>query len=611
MIIASLARNLKAVLALTSVFAVAFGITSGVSAQGNAPGPRIETARHVSPRDFDNHNYERIFSHRKHEAIRILLEDPEVNALARGWISSFEAYDPLTNNLESVSVQGARDVKMEGGIETEFKVTVLGRQVAYGLVDRITNELVALEITEPRDVSWTQWKSGAEEGGVERLRTVIEQPEVAEYLEGKPWYPLVKVAEEITAFRDYPHGEVSPVALFVKNAGKLSVASAFIDVSDAANPRFLGWKRIEKFVELAPHELARNITPNAETVLGSIPRVPLEQRPWFTANDGFHRIEEPSETFEQHGWRITWTPPVTQGVTLEASFRGKPVFEAMDSPTTYTGYHLPPRQGRDIASWYFPDDSPVFTGHLLYWDIHSIDFGGPGMLGKIDYSARRGHPAGFRLRTHYHTGAYQKSSVDFHSGLRFGPYNYDISYEFFEDGTVLPIWRRQGPGYVTEHLAHDGEGGARDWIVQHYTSAIAIDVTPGTTEGVAVQLFDGNEWKAPEQEFYVEGEPGMIASFRNPAGSERIDIPLDRDKELVVVRRKSDEFGPGEATATRVLDAEAEAAFYHPSQYADRESIQNERVIVWLLMEAATGQMPHPAGLTSFATLGELQLKGY
>lgn len=606
--LSSFVRRLKTAFGLAPCVIFLLGVSVAAPAQETV-GSRIEAASQVSPRDFDNRNYERIFSHRKQEAIRILLKDPRVNELARGWISSFEAYDPLTNRLETVSIQGARDVNMSGSLEDEFTVEVTGRQVAYGVIDRVADELVALEITEPRDVSWTQWESGAEEGGVERIRTVVEHPEVAEYLEGKPWYPLVKVAEDITAYHDYPHGEVSPVALFVKDAGRLTVVSAFIDVSDAANPEFLGWQLIEKFVELAPHEMARDITPDAETVLGSVPGVPLAQRPWFTAADGFHRIEEPAETFEQHGWRITWTPPVTQGVTLAASFRGKPVFAAMDSPVTYTGYHLPPRQGRDIASWYFPDASPVFTGHLLYWDIHSVDFGGPGMLGKIDYPARRGHPAGYRLRTHYHTGAFQKSSVDFHSGLRFGPYNYDISYEFFEDGRVLPIWRRQGPGYVTEHLSHDGEGHER--VVQHYTSAIAVDVTPGTTDGVAVRLFDGDEWRTPEREFYTEGEPGMIASFRNPVGTERIDIPLDRDRELVVVRRKPDELGPGEATATRVLDAGAEAAFYHPSQYADRESIQNERVIVWLLMEAATGQMPHPSGLTSFATVGELQLKGY
>jgi len=608
---ATFRHRLEPLLMLFPILAGGAGITAGANAQEHGPGSRIESAAQVSPRDFDNHNYERIFSHRKQQAIRILLEDPKVNELARGWISSFEAYDPLTSRLETVSIQGARDVKIEGGLESEFKITVLGRQVAYGIVDRMTNELLALEITEPRDVSWTQWKSGAEEGGVERLRTVVEQPEIVAYLEGKPWYPLVKVAEEITAFHDFPHGEVTPVALFVKDGGELTAVSAFLDVSEPANPRFLSWQRIDRFVELAPHELAKDITPSGDTVLGSVPAVPVLKRPWFTAPDGFHRIEEPSETFEQNGWRITWTPPVTHGVTLKASFRGKPVFEAMDSPVTYTGYHLPPRRGRDISSWYFPDSSPVFTGHLLYWDIHSVDFGGPGMLGKIDYPARRGHPAGFRVRTHYHTGAYKKTSVDFHSGLRFGPYNYDISYEFFEDGHVLPIWRRQGPGYVTEHLAHDAEGHTHQRVVQHYTSAIAIDVTPGTVDGAAVRFFDGNEWKAPGQEFYVEGEPGMIASFRNPVGPERIDIPLDHDKELVVVTRKADEFGPGEKTATRVVDAEAEKSFYHPSQYADGESIQNERVVVWLLMEAATGQMPHPSGLTSFATLGELRLKGY
>lgn len=579
---------------------------------------RIETARQVSPRDFDDHNYERIFSHRKQKAVEILLSDPEVNELAQSWISSFEAYDPLTNHLETVSIQGGRDLRIEGGIDDSFTVTVVDRQVAYGIIDRVKDELVALEITDPIDVTWTPWdREEAEEGGPERLETVIEHPEVSEYLEGKDWFPMFKVAEEITGYMDFPHGDVTPVAIYTYNDGHLSVVPAFLDVSEEGNATFLDWNVVERFVEVAPHRLAEDIKPKDASVLGEVPTVPFEKRPWFTAGDGFHRISEPPESFDQDGWRIEWAQPVTHGITMKASYRNKPVFEAMDSPSTYTGYDLPLREGRSIPEWYFPNHDPVFAGTLLFWDIHSVDFGGPGMLGKIDYPAEPGRPAGFRLRTHYHTGAHDKESVDFHSGIRFAPYNYDISFEFFEDGTFLPIWRRQGPGFVTEHVfAHADhhmfpDTEVHERVVQHYTSMIAMDVTPGTTHGAAVQIFDGEEWKTPEREFYLRGKPGMIARFANPAGSERIDIPLWHNTEITVVRRKADEIGPGEAAATRVVDEQAEKDFYHPVQYVDGEPVQNERVIAWLGLEAATGQMPHPSGLTSFAVIGEIQLKGY
>lgn len=399
---------------------------------------------------------------------------------------------------------------------------------------------------------------------------------------------------------------MSPIVLFVKDDDELSAVAVYLDVREDEVGEVIDVVQMDRFVEYPPtsNELAERVATADESVLGEVQEVPFENRPWYTANDGFHRIEEPEDSFEQAGWNIDWEPPGLHGVTIDASYRGSPVFETLEAPVTYTGYMLPPRGDENTREWFFPDNEPVFNGDLLFWDIHSVDFGGPGPLGRIDYPEEPGRPEGFRFRTHYHTGAHGRSSQDFHSGHRFGPYNYDISYDFYDDGVFMPVWRRQGPGFVTEYVGADDED---DKVVQHYISCIAMDVTPGTTDGVDVQLFDGDEWIRPSEEFYVEGEPGMIARFTNPDGSETIDLPLDRDKELVVVRRKEGEIG----VEQRTDDMEVESAFYHPSQYVDGESIQGERVIAWLLMEAATDQLPHPAGTTSFVTFGEVTLSGY
>lgn len=580
---------------------------------------RIDTSRRVTPRDFGNHNYERTYSARKRKALEILLRDQKANKLARRWIGSFEAYEPLTNHLDMVSVQGPRDLDISGTFEDgEFTVTATSRQVVYGLIDRYTEEILAMEISEPHDVTWVESYTDAQ---LERGQVVLDQPEVQTYLRDKDWYPLAKVGEIITAFEDFAHGEVTIVIFVAKDpgnspsdpGGNLSVVSAYVDVT-GTDPEFLHAHIVDDFVEFPPQKIAREITPRSNSVLHDVPDVPFEKRPFFTADHGHHRHDTPATSVSQDGWEIGWEGPVTQGVTMAADFNGKPVFEAMNSPVTFTGYDLPPRQGKNTREWFFPDDSPVFVGHHLFWDIHSLTFGGPGILGKIDYPAQNGHPEGFRLKTHFHTGAQGRESSDFHSGVRFGPYNYDISYEFFADGAIRPIWRRHGPGYAVESLRNYGlpeYGAGEEGEMIHYISAQAMNVTPGTRDGVHVEFFDGDQWTTPTEEFYVRGAPGTIARFSNPDGPETIELPLDRDTELVVVRPSPDEIGVGTGTATRVLDTDAELAFYHPAQYVDGQPIQGERLVVWILMDAAVDQMPHPSGITSFATMSEVNLRGY
>ncbi|WP_226482925.1 hypothetical protein [Natrinema amylolyticum] len=575
---------------------------------------RIDMAERVGPRDFHEENYELINVHRRKEAIQTLLRDPEVNRVAQNWIAHFISYEALTNHLDAVSIQGPTDYTVDGSLESgTFNVTAVDRQTVYGLIDRRRNEIVGLQISDPTDVEWTEEYTEEE---VQRGRLVLEQSEVQQYVEGKEFWPMFKVAESITSGRGLAHYEMSTIVLYVVDEDSVSVVSGFLDVREEGNPEFLKAYIIDDFIRYPVQQMARETATNDESVLGQVPNVPLEKRPMKTANNGYHRFETlPEQQFQQDGWTIRWEPPETQGVTFWGEYNGKPVFSTMNAMATPTAYGLPPREGRNTREWYFPDNEPVINGHHIFWDVHSIPFGGPGQLAKIDYPARRGHPSGFQFRTHYHTGAQGRGSIDFHSGAQFGPYNYNISYEFFEDGRVVPIWRRHGPGYVVEALRNYGV--PEDWegeetVVQQYLHFTALEPTPGTTDGgVQTDVFDGEEWITPENEFYLVGEPGQKVRFSNPDGSEQIDVPLSRELEVVVVRPNSDEIGPAQDQVTRTDDREVESEFYHPAQYVDDESIQDQRVIFWLIMEASMDEVPHPAGVTGYVAQAEFQLNGY
>jgi hypothetical protein len=575
---------------------------------------RISGASRISPRDYHEENYEIINTYRRREAIKVLLQDPKVNEIASNWIGSFEAYEALTNHLGSVSLQGSTDYTAKGGFDKgSWKVTAKNRQTIYGIVDRQHNELLALQINDPIDVTWTE---EYDKETLQRCRVVYEQPKVQEFLKGKDWWPSIKVGEDITAFEGRPHGASTIVLLMAVGDDNVKVASAFVDVTEQ-QPEFLDVYFVDAFVRYSPQQIARQINPQNKSVLGNTPSVPKTKRPFKTANNGYHRFETlPKNNFTDADWDIHWEPPVTMGVQFKGKYRGQPVFSAMNgmTPTTFTGYNLPPRKGQNTLNWFFPKRKPVFNGHHIFWDIHSEGFGGPGALAKVDYPARRGHPKGFQFRTHYHTGAEGETSIDFHSGIRFGPYNYNISYEFFEDGRFIPIWTRFGPGYVTESLYGYGKPESYEGnenAVQQYISAHAFEVTPGTQDGVEVQYFDGDSWCKPAKEFYHVGEPATKLRFTNPNGPQTIDLPMNRDMEAVVVRPKSDEIGPAKSQAMRVKDTDAELSYYHPAQYVDGDPIQNERVVLWLLLEASTGEVPHPAGVTGYTAVGEMQLKGY
>jgi len=566
------------------------------------PGERITSARRIGPRDVSDFGFKELWSYRKRQAVEALLADPAVNDLASDWVASFEAYDPLTNRLDAISIQGTQGMTVDGGHDSgEFEVTATDRQVAYGLVDRRTDDLIGLHITEPTDVTWQ--RGYGDEPGPSRHEFVLDHDEVWQHLEGNDWYPMVKAAEVITAYADYPHGEVSNVIYWVWDGEELFVVSGFIQVQP--DLELLDVTIVEDFVEHPPQQIARNTNPPGETVLGEVPVPPMLQRPQITAPEGFHRIEGVDKQFEQAGWSIEWTGPRTVGLEVTAQYNGKPVFDYIAPFSTSTGYDLPERNGRNTQEFMFPEDNTVFSGELLFWDIHSVGLGGPGVLGKTDRPGTPDHPEGFNLRTHYHTGAVENAR-DFHSGHRFAPYNYYINYEFYEDGVFMPVWQRQGPGYVTEFYSYRDR--VNDGPAQFYVSKWVIQPTPGTTEGVETRVFDGSEWTTPETEFYIEGDEEKLIRFTNPDGPERIDLPLDDLKEVVVVRPKDGEIGQ----EIRVFDdIEAELGFYHPAQYVDGEPIQGENVFLWLLMEGRTDEIPHSSGMTTYPQFGEFSLEGY
>lgn len=568
------------------------------------PGERITSARRIGPRDVSDFGFKELWSYRKRQAVEALVADPAVNDLASDWVASFEAYDPLTNRLDAISIQGTTGMSVDGGRESgSFEVTAENRQVAYGLVDRRTDDLVGLHITDPMDVTWQ--RGGWNETQRNRHDFVLDQDEVWQHLEGNDWYPMVKAAEIITAYGDYPHGEVSNVIYYVMDGDQLNVVSGFIHVA-GDDLELLDVNVVEDFVEHPPQQMARNTDPPGETVLGEVPEPPTMQRPQITAPQGYHRIEEPPQEFEQDGWSINWSGPRTVGAEVSADYNGKPVFALTAPFSTSTGYDLPERNGRNTREFMFPEDNTVFSGELLFWDIHSLALGGPGILGKTEYPSEPGRPKGFNIRTHFHTGAVQNAR-DFHSGHRFAPYNYYINYQFYEDGVFMPVWQRQGPGYVTEFYSYRER--ENDGPAQYYLENWMTQPTPGTTEGVETQIFDGDEWRTPESEFYLMGDEETVVRFTNPDGPETIDVPLDDVKEAVVVRPKDDEIG--EVIRANFENPQPELEFYHPAQYVDDEPIQGENVNFWLLMEGRTDEVPHSSGMTTYTQMAEFNLSGY
>jgi hypothetical protein len=596
---------------------------SGVAAQEGAPEPgeRITEARRLGTRDVSKSNYKALWTYRKRQAVERLCQDPQVQDVVGDWVASFEAYDPLTNDLDAVSVQGTTGMTCEASrgsetmdvtamsaeeataAETTFGVTATDRQVAYGLIDRRTDELVGLHITDPMDIEWERGYTNEQRR--RRHEFVLSHDEAWQHLEGREWYPFVKVAEIITSYDGRPHGAVTPVAYFFLNDdGGLSFLSTFVDVS-GDEFELLDVTRVDDFVRISPMDMVANTEPVGESLVGEVPTPPMDQRPQITGPQGFHNISTPPETIDDSSWEIAWSPPTTEGAVVDAKYDGSKVFESMAAVATPTGYDLPERNGRNTREWYFPDDEPVFSGNLLYWDIHSSTFGGPGVLGKTEYPETGRHPGGFRLRTHFHTGALPNAK-DFHSGHRFGPYNYYINFDFYEDGVFMPSWQRHGPGYITEYL-NNPDRRDHDGPVQYYLSYWSFKPTPGLAGSVQTHLFDGDEWTQPEDEFYVEGDEQKMVRFTRDGFSQTIDVPLDENKEMVVVRTDSDEIGE----ATRVLDPEAELEFYHPAQYVDDQPIQGREVYAWLIMEAPIHEAPHPSGISTFSALGEFHLSGY
>lgn len=615
-------RNLMKIGAAAGVMSAAGCITTA-RAQGEAEDGSEETdgsegvpeARNITPREVNN--YHAFRAHRPQIAEQVLLSDPRANEVVSEWIGDFEAYEPLTDYLETVSVMGSQDVQIEGGMnEWEWDVTVFNRQVIYGLVNRAHNELVALEITDPEDeASWTL--SYDEEEARSRVEFVLDQPEIAEILDGADWYPhTVMGFQKVASGFGRPKADIDPVIIHAYDGEEMFYIDAWLDVTEEPESyEFLDHSRVDRTAEIPVRMVADQVRTREETVLGKVPEVPAEMRPAYTREDGYHGIDLPDNSFEQNNWQLEWEETGADGVAIQAEFNGKPVFDKVACMAAYTAYGLPARNGANTFDWLFPDfpDDPAYAGEQVFWDMFGPEFGGPGALEKIDFpptnnnhgGARVDHPGGFRFRSHYHPAGQGPTSIDVHSGLRYFPYNYDISFEFFEDGVFKPVWLRNGPGFVMKHRGHED---MHEGPVQWYIAAYAMDVTPGTTDGATVEVFDGDEWTRPEEEFYLPGSPEKMVQFCNPGdGDETIKMPLEDAMELVVVRPKEDEIG----RHSRWFEPEIEHAFVHPAQYVDGEPIQGERVIAWYLMEISVDELPYHTGPMTFAAEGKVDLQNY
>ncbi len=141
---------------------------------------------------------------------------------------------------------------------------------------------------------------------------MLDKEEIWQHLEGKEWYPMVKAAEIITSYGDYAHGEASNLAYFVMDGGELKVVSGFMDVT-GEEAELLDVHIVNDFAEHPAYRIAQNTGTVGESVLGEVPEPPVMQRPQITAPNGYHRIEEPPNEFEQDGWSIPGAVPGRSG----------------------------------------------------------------------------------------------------------------------------------------------------------------------------------------------------------------------------------------------------------------------------------------------------------
>jgi hypothetical protein len=594
---------------------------------GHIDGNFTEFAPEATPLDLTSEEYVTRLGYRKRRTMVEVLRHPEVNDIVSDMYGTFDAFDSWIDH-DALGLNGCRDFTVEeggrAGVEQgEHTIQTIDNRYIRALVDpgrsidgdspgwedRVTH----LSITEPKGYTIKRRYGEAEQRIIE---ATLDKDPVQELLgDADEWYVGIgKVTSISTYSPQYPKTEITfPVFVLprehdylvvdtgieVENwpddpqAGDLVYAQAVhsIDAEDVETNQY-GVKPKGRVTEPA-HMLAEEyaVVDDSYPSADQLPDPPAEKVPWLFRGNGHYspqvKAETPNPT-ERDNWSVEWTDSSTDGMISTIEYDGTQAFERAALSVSLTAYPPHTSDRGQYSKDIFVEPRAREEGNVMFHD--NLGLTGPGVLGVADLPtldkdwAPNDRPEGFKFRTHYHTGA--NAVPEFHSGLRYGPYNYVVDWHFFEDGQMVGTYQRNGPGYETGHG------------IPVYSSMWAFVPTPGGAEQPEVHWFDG-QWNqvTEESEFFSDGT--NMLRVKNPNSDDVIDFELNQEDEVYVLRYHDDEMG----VAPRIKDAEREEQFYHPSQYMDGESIDGERVVVWVNQTTHGETVPFESGSVPFVNM--------
>lgn len=582
---------------------------------GHIDGNYNSFAKEATPLDVDPATYVMKHGHRKRRAMEVVLSHPDVNDVVGDYYGSFDAFDDWLDH-DAIGFNGCRDFSVEeggrAGLEQgEHTVKTEGNQYVRALVDREGKDLREdrvshLSITEPQGYTIKRRYGEAER---RILQSTLEKEPVQELLaDADEWYVGIGKVTSISSYSPkYQKAEITfPVFILprehdylavdtgieVKNwpdnpeAGELVYAQA-IHPKDAegVEENQYGVKAKGRVMDPPQHMAKKVKVDDSYASVDAMPDPPAEKVPWLFRGSGHYspkvKAETPNPT-QQNNWNVEWSDSSTDGMIHTASYDGTQVFERMALSVSLTAY--PPHNGKYSEDIFVGPRSRA-DGNVMFHD--NLGLTGPGVLGKMDLPtidrdwAPSDRPEGFKFRSHYHTGAV--AVPEFHSGLRFGPYNYVIDWHFFEDGQMVGTYQRNGPGYETGHG------------IPIYASMWSFVPTPGGAEESTVHWFDGS-WNQVTEESKMISDGSNMLRVKDPGSDEVIDFNLSQEDEVYVLRYHDDEMG----VAPRVKNSDKEKQFWHPTQYMNGESVDNERVVVWVIQTTHGEEVPYKSGSVPF-----------
>ncbi len=560
--------------------------------------------------------------HRKRRAISVALSHPEVNKIIRNFYGSFEGFDDWVG-YDTVGFNGSENFEvtnggMQGLRNGQHPVRTINNREIRARISKDADELTGLTIGEPFSYEYTR-KYGEAEQRI--LEATAQKEPVRRLIEGKNWYVGIGKVTSISTYSPrYKKGEITyPVFILprgndyllvdtgieVKNwpdnpqPGELVYAQAVYpwDAENVQENKY-GVKPTGRVKEPLP-KVANQVSVNEDLPPASeMDDVQPSESPWLFRGHGHYspkvKVDTPRPV-KQNGWTVDWKDSSTDGMIFSASYDGTKVLDRAACSVSLTSY--PPHGGKYSTEFFTSPRARVGDphGNVMFHD--NLGLTGPGVLGKMDLPPLDEHwapddrPPGFKLRSHYHTGA--TFVREFHSGLRYGPYNYIVDWQFFEDGVLIPTYQRNGPGYETGH----------GWPA--YASMFAFDVTPGGQSQSEVFWFDGSQWREQREEAQRIAGVNNILRVKEPGGKNAIDFPLKEHDEVYILRHHADEMG----VAPRIKNQTREKNFWHPAQYINGENVFGQNVVVWVVRAAHTETVPYISGTVPFINQAELNVK--